>query len=76
MSEGNGILVSATSDGRLVFILPYQGYTMIGTTDIKDQPSFNPEPTAEEIEFLKNEAWKIFGKDFNFEGKLKQAWAG
>ena len=44
---------------------------MIGTTDIKDQPTFNPEPTEEEIEFLKNEARKIFGKDYNFEGKLK-----
>lgn len=43
MSEGNGILVSATTDGRLVFILPYKGYTMIGTTDIKDEPSMTPE---------------------------------
>ncbi len=43
MSEGNGILVSATTDGRLVFILPYKGYTMIGTTDIKDEPSKTPE---------------------------------
>jgi len=45
MSEGNGILVSATSDGRLVFILPYRGYTMIGTTDVKDEPSKIPEAT-------------------------------
>lgn len=71
MSEGKGILVSATSDGWLVFILPYKGYTMIGTTDIKDEPTHNPEPTKEEIEFLKEEARKIFGKDYSFEGKIK-----
>lgn len=44
---------------------------MIGTTDIKDEPTHNPEPTKEEIEFLKEEARKIFGKDYSFEGKIK-----
>lgn len=42
MDSGKGILISATSDGRLVFVLPYKGYTMIGTTDVKDEAKVNP----------------------------------
>lgn len=76
IEKGKGILISATSDGRLVFVLPYKGYTMIGTTDLKDNPSLTPEPTEDEIEFLKNEGKKILGKDYDYEGKVKAVWAG
>lgn len=44
IDKGKGILISATSDGWLVFVLPYKGYTMIGTTDLKDEPNLSPEP--------------------------------
>jgi len=76
MNTGKGILISATQDGRLVFVLPYKGYTMIGTTDIKDEPSLSPTPTESEIEFLKNEGRKILGKDFDYEGTVKSVWSG
>ena len=48
---------------------------MIGTTDLKDEPSFSPEPSQDEIEFLKNEGKKIFGDEFDYEGKVKAVWA-
>jgi len=49
---------------------------MIGTTDVKDVASTNPIPTDEEIEFLKKEGKKVFGNDFDYEGKIKAVWAG
>jgi len=76
LSPGKGILISATSDGWLVFVLPYKEYTMIGTTDVKDEANSSPEPTIEEIEFLKTEGWKILGADFNYDDKIKSVWAG
>lgn len=47
------ILVPKTSDGRVVFIIPWEGRTLVGTTDIPvDGPEMEPVPTEEEIEFL------------------------
>jgi glycerol-3-phosphate dehydrogenase len=47
------ILVPKTSDGRVVFIIPWEGRTLVGTTDIPvDGPEMEPTATEEEIEFL------------------------
>ncbi len=32
-SEGVGLLIPKTSDGRVMFVLPFQGRTLVGTTD-------------------------------------------
>ena len=52
--NGNfGILVPKTSDGRVLFAVPWQDHVIIGTTDtVVDNPSFNPESTQEEINFI------------------------
>ena len=52
--NGNfGILVPKTSDGRVLFAVPWQDHVIIGTTDtVVDNPSFNPESTKEEIDFI------------------------
>lgn len=47
------ILVPKTADGRVVFIIPWEGRTLIGTTDIPvSGPKMEPVPTEEEIDFL------------------------
>jgi glycerol-3-phosphate dehydrogenase len=47
------ILVPRTDDGRVVFIIPWEGRTLVGTTDIPvDGPEMEPIPSEEEIEFL------------------------
>lgn len=33
VSDDMGMILANTSDGRLIFILPYNGYTLVGTTD-------------------------------------------
>lgn len=49
----SAVMVPRTSDGRILFAIPWQGHALIGTTDtpIRDTPA---EPTAltSEIEFL------------------------
>jgi glycerol-3-phosphate dehydrogenase len=47
------ILVPKTDDGRVVFIIPWEGRTLVGTTDIPvDGPEMEPVATEEEIDFL------------------------
>jgi glycerol-3-phosphate dehydrogenase len=47
------ILVPKTSDGRVVFIIPWEGRTLVGTTDIAvSGPEMEPVPSEEEIRFL------------------------
>jgi glycerol-3-phosphate dehydrogenase len=46
-------MVPRTSDGRVLFAIPYQGHTLIGTTDtpVKHVPA-EPRPLASEIQFI------------------------
>lgn len=51
------IIVPETEDGRVIFIIPWNGYVLIGTTDTAlSEPVAEPSPRAEEIEFLLNTA--------------------
>ena len=48
-----GILVPKTSDGRVLFAIPWLEHVIIGTTDsIVEKPSFNPLATQNEINFI------------------------
>ena len=53
-----GLLDPATSDGRVVFFLPWEGETIVGTTDVKCGVSRLPVPTEEEVEFILKEVSK------------------
>jgi glycerol-3-phosphate dehydrogenase len=47
------IMVPHTSDGRVLFAIPWHGHTVVGTTDTPiDAPSYDPLPREEEIEFI------------------------
>jgi len=49
----HAILVPETSDGRVLFILPWHDKIVVGTTDIKvDTPSLAPQAQPEEIDFI------------------------
>jgi len=48
-----GVLVPRTSDGRVLFALPFWGHTLIGTTDVPAPAApRDPVPSAEEIAFI------------------------
>jgi glycerol-3-phosphate dehydrogenase len=47
------IMVPHTSDGRVLFAIPWHEHTVVGTTDTPIQePSYNPLPFDEEIQFI------------------------
>lgn len=49
----SAILVPRTEDGRVVFAIPWHHRILVGTTDIPvNEPSLEPEPTSEEVNYL------------------------
>ncbi len=53
MAGDSALLVPRTADGRIIFIIPWQGRVLVGTTDLPVAQA-TPEPVAlpEEIDFL------------------------
>lgn len=50
--EGMGLIVPKTKDGRVVFMLPWLGRTVAGTTDSSTSITMLPEPHEDEIQFI------------------------
>jgi glycerol-3-phosphate dehydrogenase len=49
----SAIMVPHTEDGRIMFAIPWNGHTLVGTTDTAiPVASLEPRPLAEEIEFI------------------------
>src|SRR6186713_3127342 len=49
----SAIMVPHTSDGRVMFAIPWHGHTLVGTTDTPiTEPTLEPRPLEEEIEFI------------------------
>ena len=54
-------MVPRTSDGRVLFVIPWHGHAVAGTTDTPvDAPSLEPRPLDEEIEFILETASRYF----------------
>ncbi len=47
-----GLLIPQTDDGRVLFLLPWLGYTLFGTTDNPATIETNPEPSEDDIDYL------------------------
>lgn len=72
-----GLLDAATSDGRVVFFLPWQGSTIAGTTDHPCKVEANPTPSEEDIQFVLNEVRHyIDGKLDVTRDDVRAAWSG
>ncbi len=58
------ILVPETSDGRVLFAVPWHDTVIIGTTDVAvDQASIEPAPSEEEIDFILGNIGKYLSRD-------------
>ncbi|KAI9152006.1 Glycerol-3-phosphate dehydrogenase [Paramyrothecium foliicola] len=56
----NGIgLLQASSDGRVIFVLPWQGHTLAGTTDTACQVEQHPVPGKDDVNFILKEVNKL-----------------
>lgn len=69
-----GLLDPATSDGRVIFFLPWEKMTIAGTTDSPTDVTSHPIPTEEDINFILNEVRNYLSVDV--EGKAAREGAG
>jgi glycerol-3-phosphate dehydrogenase len=47
------LLVPKTADGRVLFVIPWQGHVVVGTTDVPvGGTALDPAPTREEVDFI------------------------
>ncbi|BGP03435.1 Glycerol-3-phosphate dehydrogenase, mitochondrial [Rhodotorula toruloides] len=72
-----GLIDPATSDGRVIFFLPWQGNTIAGTTDSPAKVEQHPIPKEEEIEWILNEVRNYLSPDIRVRrGDVLSAWSG
>jgi glycerol-3-phosphate dehydrogenase len=57
------LMVPRTSDGRVLFVIPWHGHAVAGTTDTPvDVPSLEPRALEEEIEFVLETAGRYLSR--------------
>ena len=72
-----GLIDPKTSDGRVIFFLPWQGNTIAGTTDAPTAISHNPVAGEEEINWILSEIRGYLAPDINVRrGDVLAAWSG
>jgi len=55
-SPGNmGLIDPSTSDGRVIFFLPWEGNTIAGTTDSPTVVTYAPQAREEEVQWILDE---------------------
>lgn len=72
-----GLLDPATSDGRVIFFLPWQGNTIAGTTDTPAEVEAEPKAPEEEIRWILEEVRRYLSPDIKVRrGDVLSAWSG
>lgn len=72
---GDGLLIPKTSDGRVLFLLPWQGRTIVGTTDMAANASSRPEPSDGEVDYLLGQLDEWFNSAPT-RADVRASWAG
>ncbi|KAJ2725921.1 mitochondrial glycerol-3-phosphate dehydrogenase [Coemansia sp. Benny D115] len=72
-----GMLDPATTDGRVVFFLPWEGGVVAGTTDTRCSVEADPKPSEREIEWILAEIRRFLSPDVKIRrGDVLSAWSG
>jgi len=58
-----GLLDPSTSDGRVIFFLPWQKLTIAGTTDCPCPVTYTPSPSEKDIQFILGEVKNYLNPD-------------
>jgi len=70
-----GMLVPKTKDGRVLFMLPFYGKTMIGTTDEQAPLSDDPKASRREVEYVLEEINRYLDEPLRFDD-ITATWSG
>ncbi|WP_043368976.1 glycerol-3-phosphate dehydrogenase/oxidase [Cyanobium sp. PCC 7001] len=71
---GTGLLIPSTADGRVLFMLPFFGRTLVGTTDTPCPLEEANQPSAEEEAYLLSYVRRWFPQ--HGEPEVASRWAG
>jgi len=72
-----GLLDPSTSDGRVIFFLPWLNGTIAGTTDAPCDITRSPAPSEDEIQFILSEIKNYLNADVEVRrGDVLSAWSG
>src|SRR5690606_15649825 len=72
-----GLIDPSTSDGRVIFFLPWQNNTIAGTTDRATEITRHPHPNEEDINWILSEISGYLAPDINVRrSDVLAAWAG
>lgn len=72
-----GLIDPSTSDGRVIFFLPWLGNTIAGTTDSPTKITQNPIAGEEEIKWILSEIQNYLAPEINVRrGDVLAAWSG
>jgi glycerol-3-phosphate dehydrogenase len=72
-----GLIDPSTSDGRVIFFLPWQGNTIAGTTDTPTDITPLPQPSEKDINWILTEIRRYLAPDINVDrSDVLAAWAG
>lgn len=72
-----GLIDPSTSDGRVIFFLPWQGSTIAGTTDAPASIEQNPLASEPDIDWILNEVNRYFPPDITVRrSDVLAAWSG
>ncbi|KAJ8416964.1 hypothetical protein AAFF_G00328420 [Aldrovandia affinis] len=75
--DNMGLLDPATSDGRVIFFLPWEKMTIAGTTDTPTDVTAHPIPMEEDINFILSEIRNYLSPDVEVRrGDVLAAWSG
>nr|BAN66078.1 FAD-dependent glycerol-3-phosphate dehydrogenase, putative [Babesia bovis] len=72
-----GMVIPKTTDGRVLFTLPWRGQTLVGTTDNKDDLQWNPLPKKSDVDFIcKDAAIYMNCSEESLRRDIKSVWSG
>ncbi|XP_055345574.1 glycerol-3-phosphate dehydrogenase, mitochondrial-like [Paramacrobiotus metropolitanus] len=70
-----GLISTKTSDGRVIFVLPWEGITLAGTTDTPTDVTSEPTPTEREIDFVLKECQELLKSSID-RSDILSVWSG
>jgi glycerol-3-phosphate dehydrogenase len=73
--KSTGILIPKTIDGRVLFMLPWEGGTLVGTTDTPAALTATPQPSDKDFEFFFKQMKRGFGIELK-PSEIRSSWSG
>ncbi|WP_298039538.1 FAD-dependent oxidoreductase [uncultured Desulfuromonas sp.] len=70
-----GLMIPKTEDGRVLFVIPWQGHALVGTTDDPAEISEHPRATEDEVDYLLRHVRKYFDLSVTRDD-IKATWSG